>query len=900
MDTYYSINEISQQWTLSSRRVQYLCSSGKIDGAIKVGNNWLIPKLSQKPANKTSSTLRNTFLVSDRKQSFCLLKELIKKIFSSLNNLNESKSINRLNVISILGAYILKYFVNSNVEESYKEICRLLRIKSNSKIFSKIAEYKYIENFLRDNDGIIDLAEILSWSYEFTNSKNINNCYKDTQFFTEHYMTNFLINELVGISNKSDYIYDPCCGGGNFLIKYIDCYIESLNSGNENIGEYITELCNKIYGYEIDNVLGIICSINIKFKFLDVLKRMKHSISFDDWNNLKTNIYIPNKESLYGSLDFFNKTVIVTNAITKESLYLSELCSNKKVIATNPPFKTVKNMDEDLKQYLKNNYKDCNCDLCVSFLKAIYEMLPSGGSCGIVVQNSWLFLDSFLKIKQELLSEIELYCLAYLGANAFLELNGEKTNVSLIVFSKPKIRKDNNFKFIDLSTKSYFEKIENIHQFSKKSIIVQQEDLINSRSGFSFISNEILNKLINDFSPLSTYAVPMQGTSTGNTAELVDYFWNHFNDSDWKLVSKGGSYCKWAGLNNYVVKWGKDGEYIKQQKGSAIRNSKFFNSTQLVYCDTGTAGLNVRILRENELFIASGPGIRINDGNPYSILAYLNSRVASYFIKSISPKLTVSAGYISKLPIPENIRNSDFLSNSTLTCISLKEKFLQNRVTNYEYNSKLYNNFNKKNLDECAWNLFILELQDELLKLQIESQMDTYILNELNLSDEERSVLDSTIGECRFNIKSNKIITNFSSLDDEIEKLLDSNCELKRTKIKNAYLGCDGLLEYLASYYQINPDLLVRCIIQNGSYFIKTRNLFKNLILHNEVLNNLGYSPITGLESDRISLSKLTNNITNKYSIQFDFSEWLKKDFPIIHSNIFKKKPVLNIEMIEA
>ena len=102
MDTYYSINEISQQWTLSSRRVQYLCSSGKIDGAIKVGNNWLIPKLSQKPANKTSSTLRNTFLVSDRKQSFCLLKELIRKIFSSLNNLNESIKDVSVIILSLL------------------------------------------------------------------------------------------------------------------------------------------------------------------------------------------------------------------------------------------------------------------------------------------------------------------------------------------------------------------------------------------------------------------------------------------------------------------------------------------------------------------------------------------------------------------------------------------------------------------------------------------------------------------------------------------------------------------------------------------------------------------------------------------------------------------------------
>ena len=800
-----------------------------------------------------------------------------------------------------MGTYILNFYINSSLEESYKEICKLLGIEVKNKILTKINEYNFISFFLLNKNKTIDFAELLSWSYEFTNSKNIDNRYKDTQFFTEHYMTDFLINQLTLLSNKSDCIFDPCCGGGNFLIKYVDCLVESNISKIQNYEEYLSELSEKIYGYEIDEVLGTICSINIKFKFLELIKKKKKNISFDDLNKIKTNIFIPMKESLFGSLDFSNKSEMVRNAISNESCKLSELCSNKQIIATNPPFKTVKNMDVNLKQYLKNNYKDCNCDFCVSFLTAIYDMLPFGGSCGIVVQNSWLFLDSFYKIKQELLSKIELHCLAYLGSNAFLELNGEKTNVSLIVFRKPKSSKKNNsFQFIDLANKSYFEKTENLKQFSKKCLIVQQGDLIKSKSGFSFISNEILDKLINNFSQLSSYAVPMQGTSTGNTAELVDYFWNHFNDSEWKLVSKGGSYCKWAGLNNYVVKWGKDGEYIKQQKGSAIRNSKFFGKTQLVYCDTGTAGLNVRILRENELFIASGPGIRINDGNPYSILAYLNSRVASYFIKSISPKLTISAGYISKLPIPEKIINSDFLSNSTITCISLKEKFLQNRVTNFEYNSKLYNSFNKKNLDECAWSFFILELQDELLKLQVESQMDAYILNELSLSDEEKTLLDSTIGECRFNISSNKIITNYTALDDEIEKILDTNCELKRTKIKNAYIGCDGLLEYLSSYYQINPNLLVNGIIQNGCYFRKTRKRFKDLILHNEVLNCLGYSPILGIKKDNVSISNITKNITDKYAIHFDFNEWLMNDFPLIHSDIFKKKPLIDLELAEA
>lgn len=106
----------------------------------------------------------------------------------------------------------------------------------------------------------------------------------------------------------------------------------------------------------------------------------------------------------------------------------------------------------------------------------------------------------------------------------------------------------------------------------------------------------------------------MQGTSTGNAEELVGYFWEHFNDSDWVMVSNGGGYCRWQGLNNRVVKWGKDGEYIKNQKGSALRNVKYFPVTQMVYSDTGTAGLNVRVLLDNQIFIASGPGIRIIKG----------------------------------------------------------------------------------------------------------------------------------------------------------------------------------------------------------------------------------------------------------------------------------------------
>ena len=41
--------QAAEKWGVSARRVQYLCANGKIDGVIKMGLGWLIPKNAPKP-----------------------------------------------------------------------------------------------------------------------------------------------------------------------------------------------------------------------------------------------------------------------------------------------------------------------------------------------------------------------------------------------------------------------------------------------------------------------------------------------------------------------------------------------------------------------------------------------------------------------------------------------------------------------------------------------------------------------------------------------------------------------------------------------------------------------------------------------------------------------------------
>ena len=48
---YTTIQEIAKQWGISERRVNVLCSEGRIEGAVKFGNTWAIPENSEKPAD---------------------------------------------------------------------------------------------------------------------------------------------------------------------------------------------------------------------------------------------------------------------------------------------------------------------------------------------------------------------------------------------------------------------------------------------------------------------------------------------------------------------------------------------------------------------------------------------------------------------------------------------------------------------------------------------------------------------------------------------------------------------------------------------------------------------------------------------------------------------------------
>lgn len=56
IDGYTTIKKIAEKWAITPRRIQILCSQGKIPGAVKFGRDWAIPVDAKKPKDGRQTT----------------------------------------------------------------------------------------------------------------------------------------------------------------------------------------------------------------------------------------------------------------------------------------------------------------------------------------------------------------------------------------------------------------------------------------------------------------------------------------------------------------------------------------------------------------------------------------------------------------------------------------------------------------------------------------------------------------------------------------------------------------------------------------------------------------------------------------------------------------------------
>ena len=105
---FMTTNEAVKKWGISERRIRQLLQDGRIEGAVKVGNNWNIPVNANKPADKRSIKLDKTEFKLDLPENyFDEVDELNEK-------LNSKRPIPKETLKSIKESFNLEWTYNSN------------------------------------------------------------------------------------------------------------------------------------------------------------------------------------------------------------------------------------------------------------------------------------------------------------------------------------------------------------------------------------------------------------------------------------------------------------------------------------------------------------------------------------------------------------------------------------------------------------------------------------------------------------------------------------------------------------------------------------------------------------------------------------------------------------------
>ena len=147
---------------------------------------------------------------------------------------------------------------------------------------------------------------------------------------------------------------------------------------------------------------------------------------------------------------------------------------------------------------------------------------------------------------------------------------------------------------------------------------------------------------------------------------FVQFWWEHpKQESKWLAYSKGGGYCRWAGLDYYDIEWELNGARLKAYVLGRYPKSKF----RLIVKSEDTIGLPAltwttmargklagRLIRRPCVVSSKGPGVFPDkESTELSIAAIFNSRLGSYLMRALSPGLEFGYKYVELFPMPTKI-----------------------------------------------------------------------------------------------------------------------------------------------------------------------------------------------------------------------------------------------------
>ncbi len=521
-------------------------------------------------------------------------------------------------------------------------------------------------------------------------------------------------------ANKNQYavkditFIDPCCGSGHILVYAFEIFYKMYLQAGYNTNDIVENILkNNLYGMDLDdracqlstlavilkareydknifnkkvlntlNIIGIQESKDIKdlvnsnildenlknivFYLLETFKNGKELGSITnvlkyDYDNLEN--YIDKIDNIFGIELRETLTPLIKQAILLTKRY--------NIVVTNPPYMGIRLMGKKLISYVEKYYEFSKYDLFSAMLYKWSSAEMCMDYCAMITPMAWAFLDSYSKLRKNLIDNNNFSSFLHLGIGTF---GADLGMVSFVI--------DNN-KCTNLS--STFINLTNFKDSETKSLAFKNKELRTKKNikdfekfpGCQFgywISDEVFH-LFEKNTLLSKYAEPRQGLATGDNEKFLRKWYEvNYNkigldisslaeaeesNYKWFPFNKGGNFRKWYGNNEYLVNWEKNGIELKNYAAKkykswsrTIKNVNYYFCKGITWSTISSKAPSFRAFDKGFIISNSGQGIYLNDNKYYYyLLGLLNTNYSSYILNFLSPTLGFESGYIRKIPV---------------------------------------------------------------------------------------------------------------------------------------------------------------------------------------------------------------------------------------------------------
>jgi len=315
------------------------------------------------------------------------------------------------------------------------------------------------------------------------------------------------------------------------------------------------------------------------------------------------------------------------------------------LVITNPPFIGRRNQADALKEFLATRYPDGKADTATAFLDRCRAFCASGGTYAIVTPQNWLFLSSYMKLRERLLKEQTWHTVVRLGEGGFESSQAAGAFTALVVLTNAHPAPDHRMAGLDAAAPRAATEKAALLRTAALSLVSQAGQLRNpdARVATEQIAHQDL---------LSAYADAIHGMASGDYPRMQRFFWElRIRNSDWAPMQGTVKDTEIYGGRSSLLYWCNGRGPILELPGARKDGQAAW----------GKKGVVVSMMRDLPVTLYDGDLFDVNTAaivprnknHLLAIWAFCESPAYNEAVRKIDQKLNVTTATLAKCVVPQ-------------------------------------------------------------------------------------------------------------------------------------------------------------------------------------------------------------------------------------------------------